>query len=93
MLKGIAAAASGMLPQLKRQEVITNNLANAATAGYKRDRLFVQELDLARAGSVPTEADWHAPYRLGVAVDFSDTVAIVISLFSPWNEPFHGIRE
>ena len=71
MLKGIAAAASGMLPQLKRQEVITNNLANAGTAGYKRDRLFVQQLDRARAGAVPTEADWQAPSVLGVQVDFS----------------------
>ena len=71
MLKGIAAAASGMLPQLKRQEIITNNLANVGTAGYKRDRLFVQQLDKALAGSAPTEADWQTPNILGVAVDFS----------------------
>lgn len=71
MLKGIAAAASGMLPQLKRQEVITNNLANAGTAGYKRDRLFVEQLDRARAGAAPTEADWQTPNLIGVKVDFS----------------------
>jgi flagellar basal-body rod protein FlgG len=71
VLKGIAAAASGMLPQLKRQEIITNNLANAGTAGYKRDRLFVQQLDRAQAGAAPTEADWQVPNLLGVQIDFS----------------------
>jgi flagellar basal-body rod protein FlgF len=60
-----------MLPQLKRQEVISNNLANAATAGYKRDRLFVQELDQAQARTAPNEADWHMPQQIGVRVDFS----------------------
>lgn len=71
MLKGIAAAASGMLPQLKRQEVITNNLANAGTAGFKRDRLFVEQLDRARAGNPQSVADWQTPSLLGVAIDFS----------------------
>jgi flagellar basal-body rod protein FlgF len=71
VLKGIAAAASGMLPQLKRQEVISNNLANAATAGYKRDRLFVQELDQAQARTAPNEADWEMPHQIGIRVDFS----------------------
>lgn len=71
MLKGIAAAASGMLPQMKRQEVITNNLANAGTSGFKRDRLFVQQLDRARAGDTQSVADWQTPNLLGVQIDFS----------------------
>ena len=71
MLKGIAAAASGMLPQLKRQEVITNNLANAGTAGFKRDRLFVEQLNRARAGDTQSVADWQRPSLIGVTIDFS----------------------
>lgn len=71
MLKGIAAAASGMLPQLKRQEVITNNLANAGTAGFKRDRLFVEQLNRAQAGNTQSVADWQTPNVMGVQIDFS----------------------
>jgi flagellar basal-body rod protein FlgG len=59
-----------MLPQLKRQEVITNNLANAGTAGYKRDRLFVQQLERAQAGDAK-QADWQTPSVMGVQIDFS----------------------
>ncbi len=36
MLRGIYAAATGMLVEQVRQEVIAGNLANADTAGYKR---------------------------------------------------------
>lgn len=37
MLRGIYTAASGMLADQRRLDVIANNLANSSTAGYKRD--------------------------------------------------------
>jgi len=37
MLRGIYTAASGMLADQRRLDVIANNLANASTLGYKRD--------------------------------------------------------
>jgi len=37
MLKGLYTAASGMLAQVTKMDVITNNLANASSTGYKRD--------------------------------------------------------
>ncbi len=37
MLRGIYAAASGMLANQKRLDAVANNLANASTVGYKRD--------------------------------------------------------
>ncbi|MGE5554154.1 MAG: flagellar basal-body rod protein FlgF [Betaproteobacteria bacterium] len=39
MIRGLYIGASGMLAELRRTEVIANNLANAATDGYKRDEL------------------------------------------------------
>ncbi len=36
MLRGIYAAATGMVAETQRQEVIANNLANADTTGFKR---------------------------------------------------------
>lgn len=37
MLRGTIAAASGMMAQMARQDVIANNLANATSAGFRRD--------------------------------------------------------
>ncbi len=37
MTRGLYIAASGMLNELERQNVIANNLANVNTVGYKRD--------------------------------------------------------
>jgi flagellar basal-body rod protein FlgF len=38
LLKGLYTAASGMLAQQRRQEVLSNNLANVNTNGYKADQ-------------------------------------------------------
>ncbi|MBI2423462.1 MAG: flagellar hook-basal body protein [Candidatus Hydrogenedentes bacterium] len=39
MIKGLYSAASGMLAIEARQDVVANNIANAATPGYKRQEL------------------------------------------------------
>jgi len=44
MIKGIYNSAAGMLPRITQQEVIANNLANAATAGFKKDGVFVNTM-------------------------------------------------
>ena len=36
MIPGLYTAATGMIAVEQRQDIIANNLANAATAGYKR---------------------------------------------------------
>src|SRR5699024_11990350 len=38
MLRGFYAATSGMISQQRNQEMISNNLANAQTPGFKADR-------------------------------------------------------
>lgn len=37
MIRGLYTAASGLLSNLRRQEAVSNNLANANTIGYKED--------------------------------------------------------
>lgn len=37
MLRGLFSAASGMMSMIQAQEVITNNIANVATQGFKKD--------------------------------------------------------
>ncbi|MBN2287766.1 MAG: flagellar hook-basal body protein [Candidatus Glassbacteria bacterium] len=44
MIKGLYTSAAGMLPLPYQQDLITNNLSNVNTAGYKQDRAFIREL-------------------------------------------------
>ncbi len=43
MLRGLYVAAAGMITETNRTDMIANNLANAATTGYKRDEAIHQE--------------------------------------------------
>ena len=61
MLKGISASASGMIPQIKKQELTSNNIANVNSPGFKKDRLFTQELSRAQRKAAPTKSDWERP--------------------------------
>jgi flagellar basal-body rod protein FlgF len=71
MLKGIHKAASGMIPRVKQQEITANNIANASTAGYKKDSIFLQELNAARRASLPRKSDWEQPMIDQVYTDYS----------------------
>ncbi|KGA97068.1 flagellar basal body rod protein subunit C [Alkalihalobacillus alcalophilus ATCC 27647 = CGMCC 1.3604] len=42
MLRGMYGAAAGMLAQQQRQEMLTNNLANVQTPGYKADQATIR---------------------------------------------------
>ena len=55
MIKGIYTSALAMRQGILRQEVTANNLANANTTGFKRDRLFVEELTAAAAENPTTD--------------------------------------
>lgn len=57
MIKGIYNTAASMIPRVRKQEVIANNLANAETAGYKKDSLFLRvfkdQQSLRKLGDLP----------------------------------------
>ncbi|RPH93202.1 flagellar basal-body rod protein FlgF [candidate division KSB1 bacterium] len=44
MIKGIYTSSMALRQGILRQDITANNLANANTTGFKRDRLFAQEL-------------------------------------------------
>src|SRR3954463_14130521 len=72
MERGLYIAASGMLAELRRQDQIANDLANAATPGYKSDRSTQQsfgELLLANERTGQTVGR----QGLGVQVDETTT--------------------
>lgn len=58
MIKGIFTSASGMIPHVRRQEVVANNMANASTSGFKKDRIFTQELNRAESKQQSIRSDW-----------------------------------
>ena len=45
MWRGLYIAASGMITETKHTDMIANNLANAATTGYKRDDMAIREFE------------------------------------------------
>lgn len=45
MWRGLYTAATGMITEQKRTDIIANNLANAATTGYKRDLAVHREFE------------------------------------------------
>ncbi|HYF93344.1 MAG TPA: flagellar hook-basal body protein [Symbiobacteriaceae bacterium] len=77
MLRGIYTSASGMLADQRRLDVVANNLANAATTGFKREttvsKAFTEFLiervnDGTPAGGLPT-----AVGRLGIGTYIVNT--------------------
>jgi flagellar basal-body rod protein FlgG len=42
LIKGIQKIATSMVPRLRLQEVVANNMANAETAGFKKDSIFLR---------------------------------------------------
>jgi flagellar basal-body rod protein FlgF len=55
MIKGIHTSALAMRQGILRQEITANNLANANTTGFKRDRMFVEELTAAASENPTTD--------------------------------------
>ena len=72
-MRSLDIAATGMLAQQLNVDVISNNISNMNTTGYKRQRAEFQDLlyqDLRRVGSTSSEAGTVVPsgIQLGVGV-------------------------
>lgn len=74
MIRGIYRSASGMLPRVKKQEIIANNMANAGTTGFKKNVMFIQELTKAQDARVSKKSDWEQSMLARVHVDYSPGV-------------------
>lgn len=60
MNSGIYSALSGNIAAMKRLDVLSNNLANVNTPGFKKDRMTFESL-LQAAGKVPQAGTTDAP--------------------------------
>jgi flagellar basal-body rod protein FlgG len=70
MIEGIYISASGMLPKGARHEAIANNLANAEVPGFKRDAMFLREVQEAKKRMSGDYPDWRINRIEGVWTDF-----------------------
>lgn len=87
MFRGFHTVASGMIAQQRRTELLTNNMANANTPGYKADQSTIRsfpDMLMSRLGptKIPTEDAIHGKYAaeiggLGTGVYMQETIALL----------------
>ena len=65
MVKGLYSAWSGMVNEMNRMDVMTNNLANADTNGYKKEGATSQSFDEQLAIKIKGQTDMGLPVKLG----------------------------
>ncbi len=66
MVKGLYTAYTGMINEQKRMDVMTNNLANSATTGYKKEALVAQAFDDRLAIKIKDTSHWaNTPESIG----------------------------
>lgn len=76
MLDGMKYATQGMIQMSQKQDVITNNLANAGTSGYRREALSItsfSEVLNNEVGFIPGQgrADYNGYMQVGGGLDTS----------------------
>ena len=74
MLRGLYTAATGMTVQRNKMDVLTNNIVNASTTGYKQDELIsssFEEVLIERINDpyVVNTSDEVGPYSFGTHID------------------------
>lgn len=70
-MRALGTAATGMLAQQLNVDVISNNIANMTTTGFKRQRAEFQDLlyqDLRRAGAASSDAGTIVPSGIQIGV-------------------------
>lgn len=72
MIKELYTSALGMLPQQVRLEIVSNNLSNANTIGFKKERLFEEDLIEAKMNVIKNFGYSEAvDLPIGTYVDFT----------------------
>lgn len=67
MVKGLYSAYTGMINQEHKMDVLTNNLANAATNGYKKEGATSQSFDSVLAYKIKDASEgYHLAKRIGI---------------------------
>lgn len=70
MIQGLYQSGSSMLARATRQDMITNNIANSDTPGFKRDGIFLKEMGEARRKASGGYPVWRESRIGGAFIDF-----------------------
>ncbi|MBM7557001.1 flagellar basal-body rod protein FlgF [Halanaerobacter jeridensis] len=73
MIKGLYTAASGMQSSMRRQEIISNNLANTNTTGFKKETAINKAFPEEMMNKIDTQSKEIGTLGNGTAVDEVDT--------------------
>ncbi|BBF44809.1 flagellar basal-body rod protein FlgF [Lachnospiraceae bacterium KM106-2] len=65
MVRGLYAAYTGMLNEQKRLDVVSNNIANAATVGFKKDGVTNQSFDDVLAVKIKDGSEAYVDRKIG----------------------------
>ena len=65
MVKGLYTAYTGMINQQNRMDILTNNLANSATNGFKKEGSTSQSFDETLAIKIKDTSDYGLPRDSG----------------------------
>ena len=65
MVQGLYTAYTGMIEEMRRMDVMTNNLANASTTGYKNEGTVNQSFDDQLAIKIKDRSEVLRAKRLG----------------------------
>lgn len=65
MVKGLYTGYTGMVNEQKRMDVVANNLANAATTGYKKEGMVNQSFNHELAIKIKDTSTGRLPQRIG----------------------------
>ncbi len=65
MVKGLYTAYTGMIEEMRRMDVMTNNLANASTTGFKKEGTVNQSFDAQLALRIKDSSDILPARKLG----------------------------
>jgi flagellar basal-body rod protein FlgG len=82
MIRALWTAASGMQAQQFNVDVISNNLANVNTAGFKRSRPDFQDLLYESARSAGATSNAGSQYPTGLQVGLGSTVVSTSKIFA-----------
>jgi flagellar basal-body rod protein FlgF len=89
LIKGIYTAASGMMLQMARQDVLANNIANVNTAGFKKDNTMCRafpEMLISRLGEVKTNPDGARQSMPPVVIGGLGTGAVVDRVITDFSQ-------
>ena len=78
MVKGLYTAYTGMINQQNRMDVLTNNLANSATNGFKKEGSTSQSFDEQLAIKIKDTSAYNLPPLKYKILHFQEYIALLL---------------